>query len=264
MHHASIDADDDGVPESEYGDNSCVMGASPRWRGVSAAHRLQRGWVRGSEVVELSDLESRGSATIRLDALYGDSRDIEASSPSSIPTVLTIPRDAGGQYLVSLRGASSYDTTIPNAYKNMVTVHHVPAAAEGREVIDERSSLIRALNLGETLTLQGSIVLVVTAIAAETATVEAHWIEGTFRLPLPVPSFPATVNCSTLGWDVQYTAETGKDVCGESTLGDDKCFPKVSLNTAVLACQQVGARLCTPLELLSDATQGTGCSLDNK
>ena len=262
MHHASTDADDDGVPESEYGDNSCVMGASPRWRGVSAAHRLQRGWFRESEVVELSDLETRGSFAIRLEALYGPN----PSHDASLPTVLTIPRDAGGQYLVSLRGASSYDTTIPNAYKNMITVHHVPAGAEGRDVVDERSSLIKALNLGETITLQGRIVLVVTAITAEMATIEAHWTEGSgvFHLPPPEPGFPAATNCSTLGWDVRYTADGGLDVCGESTLGSGKCFPQVTLNTAVLVCQQAGARLCTPLELLSDATQGTGCSLDNK
>ena len=51
--HSSTDTNDDGNQDSEYGDNSCIMGNAKNWRGLNAPHRLALNWIEDANVKTL-------------------------------------------------------------------------------------------------------------------------------------------------------------------------------------------------------------------
>ncbi len=51
MNHASTDTNNDGVIESEYGDNGDLMGGTGSFKRFHAIHRLQLGWFSTANVV---------------------------------------------------------------------------------------------------------------------------------------------------------------------------------------------------------------------
>lgn len=89
---------------------------------------------------------------------------------------------------------------------------------------------------------------------------------------LPMPDLPPNVSaysCTRLG---SFSADSwpvheGSSVCGESDANflnrnSNKCFSRVNFETAAQVCADVGARLCSEVEMLAGVTKSTGCSFD--
>lgn len=69
----------------------------------------------------------------------------------------------------------------------------------------------------------------------------------------------SSLSCNQLGWKLRFG---NKESCGESDAKLGGCHKLKDFNFASQICQSAGARLCTPEELVSDVTRGTGCGLD--
>ena len=69
--------------------------------------------------------------------------------------------------------------------------------------------------------------------------------------------------CEALGWG--NAAYFGSDtVCGESNPDARGCLGFTTWDTAIDACQDVGARLCTLAELQNEEAKDTGCNANDK
>ena len=66
--------------------------------------------------------------------------------------------------------------------------------------------------------------------------------------------------CAELGWDVSEGLSDA--VCGESNAGLGGCSGDRTYAEAQTFCSQVGARLCSPTELLQDEAKNSGCGLE--
>jgi hypothetical protein len=147
--HSAADWDNDGKTDSEYGDNSDLMGYQKYWRGMNAPHQVLFGWMDESRIArfageregdgEAGDRASRCSferaTTIALAPLYNSSSAIvgaegtiteseseraDEGAPAAVTTtrVVMFPRssaknvrtsDGGGQYYLSYRTPAGID-----------------------------------------------------------------------------------------------------------------------------------------------------------
>lgn len=249
MHHAAVDADNDGWAESEFGDLSGIMaGGFDLWRGFNAPHRIAMGWVHG--VREFVGDEC-GSHLITLSSLS------LASPPADAVRVIQIPRNdlPGYVYTISLRTSAGFDAVLDQSapgFVDRVAVHHIGL------VEAHHSSFVTALPMGATASL-GGWDLEVISIGAHTASVLLVFCDERIALPPVFPAPPAT--CAELGWPISF--HNPQPICGESEVLET-CHRDVTHATAGQVCASVGARLCTADELGGDAARDTGCQLDTQ
>ena len=72
---------------------------------------------------------------------------------------------------------------------------------------------------------------------------------------------PSAKSCAELGWPYRWG---NAEVCGESDRGDWACTSSVPFAAAEAVCADLGARLCTALELAANVARGTGCQFDRR
>jgi hypothetical protein len=101
MRHAS-------TPGSEYGDNSCFMGASSGLRHCNAPHKLDMGWVDGGQVTAAT------SGTYTITAL---------AEPTAQTRILRIPVEGADDLFVSFRNQAGFDGTLGSGYVGRTSVH---------------------------------------------------------------------------------------------------------------------------------------------
>ena len=112
--HSSVDDDNNGHEDDEYGDNSDLMGFQKYWRGMNAPHRVLLGWMPEQAIAEMTpkeDCSNKQSRIVTLTSLASLER-----PTAQHPGVVTLPRssklneDAGqGRYYVSFRAATNLD-----------------------------------------------------------------------------------------------------------------------------------------------------------
>lgn len=121
LHHASTDANNDGVIDSEYGDRSDIMGyGGVGYRHTSSPHKLQMGWTPASKA-------TGPAASVQLAAL-----EINPSS-TSLPQVIKIPKadQPGIVYHVSYRRViGSYSGNLSTAYSDRLSIHRHPTGSD--------------------------------------------------------------------------------------------------------------------------------------
>lgn len=80
--------------------------------------------------------------------------------------------------------------------------------------------------------------------------------------------FPSGVrskkSCAALLWKPSVNDKCAASEIFDTTLMVKKCPPLVKFKRAQNICLSIGARLCTPKELIDDEAQGTGCLLDKR
>eukprot|EP00040_Diaphanoeca_grandis_P005171 m.31653 g.31653 ORF g.31653 m.31653 type:complete len:878 (+) comp16498_c0_seq1:353-2986(+) len=121
--HSSMDYTNDGVQENEYGDNSDLMGSTTNWRGFNAPHRVVMNWIPN----EIDHIRSFQDWMIQCEhpaqmKLFSISRQLEGTNK----VILKVPRKSpgGGNYFISYRTSSGYDTGLSSVWKNKVYVHY--------------------------------------------------------------------------------------------------------------------------------------------
>lgn len=116
MRHASSDTNNDGSVDSEYGDNSDVMGYSNvGWRHPNAPHKEQMGWF-SAYPNRIQTITTSGTYTIDPLDLYP----WEVDSPQ----ILKIYKpDSSEYYYLSYRLKVGYSSTLRAAYAEKVNVH---------------------------------------------------------------------------------------------------------------------------------------------
>jgi hypothetical protein len=141
LHHAAIDADDDGVVEDDYGDRSGIMGIASWWRSFTAPHRVLAGWVGESAIATVarppcgSNSHSK-TVVVELTALHID------SAESSTTSVVKIERlgPGRGDYYLGFRAAVGYDVGMPITQANRVQVHYI--SSESWEVPEDEKRCV--------------------------------------------------------------------------------------------------------------------------
>ncbi|MDG0815327.1 metallopeptidase domain-containing protein [Bdellovibrio svalbardensis] len=133
--HAAIDSDNDGIVDSEYGDQSCIMGNDvPDLRFVDGPHAYKSGFYADNpgRVVDVTQ-----SQTVEIWPLE--------LAPSSAPgaQIVRIPRTGTSDYYyLSLRSSVSYAKTMPTSFVEGVSIHRAGATPY-------YSYLIRTVAAGE-------------------------------------------------------------------------------------------------------------------
>lgn len=116
MRHASTDANNDGVSDSEYGDYSDVMGYSGvGLRHPNAPHKAQMGWLNldATTVRTISQSGTYAIAPIEIDPLA-----------VSLPQVLKIAKPGTSDYYyLSYRLKLGYDTSLRSSYPDRLNIH---------------------------------------------------------------------------------------------------------------------------------------------
>lgn len=139
--HASTDANNDGLLDSEYGDLSDVMGiGGVGWRQHNGPHKERLGWLPAGQVI---GPEEAGS-TVALAALETD------PLATAWPQLLRWP-GAGGEapYYLSYRTRVGYDDALHAGWIGGVSIHrwagensiHVATLADGETFSDEAAGL---------------------------------------------------------------------------------------------------------------------------
>lgn len=138
MGHAQTDLNNDGNSDSEYGDNSCIMGYSVvGWRHFNALHKLQMGWIP-----ESSEVVGYAGNTYRLLATEQDPN--LAGLTDGAVQVLKVPISNSEQsnYFLSLRiPLDGYSAKL--SYPNRVHLHRL---AEDSSI----TRLVTTIGVGET------------------------------------------------------------------------------------------------------------------
>lgn len=121
--HSALDYTNDGVQESEYGDNSDVMGSTTNWRGMNAAHRYVLNWVDPiNQVINYEQWQMHCHTPVNL-------RLWSLSTPSQTNKIemLTVYRGSpgGGKYYISLRTNRGYDQDLNAVWQNQVYIHYL-------------------------------------------------------------------------------------------------------------------------------------------
>lgn len=115
MHHASTDADNNGVADCEYCDNSDFMGyGGVGLRALNAAHKEQMGWLG---VGKVQTVASAGTFMVAPLAT--------APGNTPYPQVLKIIKPGTSEfYYFAYRRRIGYDVNMPASYAERTSVHH--------------------------------------------------------------------------------------------------------------------------------------------
>ena len=137
LHHASLDTDNDGYSDSEYGDRSDQMGSSRSWMKFNPPHFEDKGWMDDVEfelrtVVPTSSIQSFD--LIPVDEEAWDWPGLRA---------LKIERSANSDYYVSFRQQTGDYNNVMSSYTNGLSLHW------GKDG-SARSYFIRMIASGET------------------------------------------------------------------------------------------------------------------
>ncbi|TAL61080.1 MAG: hypothetical protein EPN84_08560 [Legionella sp.] len=134
MHHSATDTNNDGVPESEYGDAACIMGTGDfqYLKQANAPHRDQMHWF---------DMFSNRLKVVSGDGVFAISP-LDAGIDHTGLLTLKIQRNSSETYYVSFRrDIGPFGPGAP-AYLDKVNIHRVVAG-------DSHSYFIKAIGAGE-------------------------------------------------------------------------------------------------------------------
>ena len=156
LHHASLDRNNDGQSESEYGDHSAIMGNDLAWRGFLGANRYSLGWVPTSNVFQWDRVCTASSiGQIRIHALN------RSPGHGGAYALMRFTRNSGGNYFVTLRANEGYDKTMKTQWRDQVQVKYM---------VGTRTYHVSALPAGQTFT-DGSTQITALSISNGIATV---------------------------------------------------------------------------------------------
>ena len=159
LHHASLDTNNDGINDSEYGDKSDQMGSSRNWMKFNPPHFEDKGWMDDVEY-EIRDVVA--SSTVQsFDLIPVDE---EAWDWPGL-RALKIERSASSDYYVSFRQQTGDYNNVTSSYTNGLSLHYGTNGST-------RSYFIRMIAPGETFTDN-------TANVSITATSQMTVIDGT-------------------------------------------------------------------------------------
>jgi len=142
MHHSSTDPENDGVINSEYGDNSDVLGGPYSTRLLNAPHLDQMGWLSHlpGKVQVLSQSGVFDIATIS-----------ENPDQFTYPTIIRLPiSNSATSYYLSLRSPQGLDASIQSIYSRGVNIHafsgsgqtrFITSLVDGAKFTDDKSGL---------------------------------------------------------------------------------------------------------------------------
>eukprot|EP00041_Stephanoeca_diplocostata_P017262 m.344272 g.344272 ORF g.344272 m.344272 type:complete len:873 (+) comp20644_c0_seq1:123-2741(+) len=142
--HSAVDGNNDGVQDSEYGDNSDVMGSSTNWRGMNAPHRMAMDWVPFANVKSFPSWEMtcQQSNNLQLASLSRQPNSNRGYSVASFSRLAA----GRGTYFVSLRTAHGVDNSLASVWKNRVYVHYHAAHSTRYQV---NSQLVKVMGTGD-------------------------------------------------------------------------------------------------------------------
>ena len=114
LHHASTDANNDGVSDCEYCDRSDIMGyGGVGFRQLNAPHREQMGWLPAGKVVTATANTTVTIAPLEWDSQY-----------TPYPQVLKIAKPGTSDfYYFSYRQRVGYDSSLSTSYSDKLNVH---------------------------------------------------------------------------------------------------------------------------------------------
>ncbi len=116
MRHASTDTNNDGNVNSEYGDNSCVMGYSNvGWRHFNAPHKDQMGWF--AEHPEQVQTVTAGGV------YYLAPLDLHPWEVNYPQIIKIYKPDTNEYYYLSYRMRVGYSSALRTEYTNRLSVH---------------------------------------------------------------------------------------------------------------------------------------------
>jgi hypothetical protein len=212
--HASTDANNDGVIDSEYGDYSDFMGNNlDVLRETSGPHKLQLGWIPGTEVINAT-----GGGTFTLSAT-------EVETPA-FPRLLRIAAASNATYYVSFRLPIGYDATMPSgsSYWHRSSIHRYAGG-------NANTLLVATLGDGETFTDNGhGFSIKQLSRSGDTVTVQVTTGSGgTCTAQTPQVSLsPSSFTATGLPATAQYTLSvTNNDsaACPTNTFTFDRSLP---------------------------------------
>ena len=154
MYHAGTDTNDNDAIESEYGDNSCIMGSSLSWKHFNAPHKDQMGWFTTGQLTEVTSGGTYNLYDMNLDP-----------SLTAGPQVLKIARDGSSYYYLSFRQNDALYDGLASAYAPKVSVHNYAGSGYAP------TGFIDGLASGESYTMSDGSTVTVTAITSTYATV---------------------------------------------------------------------------------------------
>ncbi len=120
MAHASTDPGNDGVVDSEYGDNSDPMGLSRGWHLFNAPHAGQMNWF---DPTDNRMVDVTASTTVSLLPLERD-----ADSVAGPRTLRIHKEDSNDYYFISYRKALGEYNSLASTYQNRVNIHRYRGA----------------------------------------------------------------------------------------------------------------------------------------
>jgi hypothetical protein len=187
LHHSRTDANNDGISDCEYCDESDVMGyANTYWRSFNAPHKDWMGWLPASGFADGS-----AGGTFTISAL--------GMTDPPYPQVVKVVPAWGSPYWLSYRAAIGYDAGLPEwyGYFNRLQVHRadgwlsylITQLGDGDTYVDQ--------NLGLTVRQSGH--------TADSATVQV-WVDHQPPDPSAVTLTPSVASPVTIGTAVTFTA----------------------------------------------------------
>lgn len=133
LSHSSLDTNNDGINESEYGDTACIMGGNyNKVKEMNAPHRDQLHWF-DSFPRQLTNITQ--SKVYTLNAL-------EQGVTATQPITLKIRRNAKDTFYISYRQNIGAFGPGENAYLNRINIHRTTRG-------DNHSYFIKSLGKGE-------------------------------------------------------------------------------------------------------------------
>lgn len=206
LHHASLDSNNDGVNDSEYGDKSDQMGSSRNWMKFNPPHFEDKGWMDDvafelRTVVPASNAQS--FELIPVDEEAWDWPGLRA---------LKIERSSNSDYYISFRQQTGDYNNVTSSYTNGLSLHYATDNSA-------RSFFIRMIAPGETF-IDSTANVSITATSQMTvsdgsSTVEVMGVEicDAVCSQIPAPSNLAATALSTdsisLTWSDNSDSEDG-------------------------------------------------------
>ena len=227
LHHASLDENNDGTKESEYGDHSAIMGNDLAWRGLLGANRLSLGWISTTNVYQWDRTCTANSlGQVRIHTLT------QSPGYQGAYTLLKFSRGltGGGDYYVSLRTNEGYDSTMKTKWRDQVQVKYM---------VGTRTNHVSAMPTGGTFS-DGTVNLRVIGISDGVATVQIcdngnTGGEGGGNFVSTTTSIPSGGGG---GGDSSCTDEHGGACEYWANIGECQKNPNFMLTRCAKSCQQ--------------------------